>query len=432
MKIPSLVGSVIGALRFTRPDRSGLRDLNEAQWEECLSLCDRMHLTIPLRQNCEDNLPIWVRSRIDQNIVGNKERFERLKNVYLEIAKELRGVGAEHLVLKGFANSPDFVKDPSLRMQGDLDLFCPPDSIFPARDALAKLGYEVIHGLEHQPTDHLPAMMRKTPWQWQGNYFDPEIPVGVDLHFRFWNDATTRLNLKGLDQFWIRRVERNAAFTFPSLSAVDGLGYAALHVFHHLQMGELAPYHVYELGSFLEANADSEQFWTEWEGLHDGSLRRVEAVSFRLASDWFACRISEKVMREINNLPPAVQRWFHQYADSPLRSLVRPNKDALWLHLGLLESARDKRMVFFNSLFPARVPPIQAVRQWSLRTYRKFLPYAISRLVYHLCKVPETLWEGFRWWASGSLVKPRQDQTQVRRHSLLRFRTGTGRRRPRN
>jgi Uncharacterised nucleotidyltransferase len=399
-RTPSRVAAMLAALKFRGAEREEIRALDDAGWRELLPLCDIMHLTISLRQNCGDDLPAWVRSRIDQNICDNKERFERLKAVYLEIANALQEVGAQHLVLKGFTQSPNFVKDPSLRLQGDLDLFCPPESIVPARDVLSKLGYEPIHGLEHQPTDHLPAMMRKTPWEWRGNYFDPEIPIGVDLHFRFWNEDTTLLNLKGLDQFWIRRIERHDPLSFPALNGVDSLGYAALHVFHHVQMGGLTPYHVYELASFLDANADNEVFWKEWKDFHDDSLRRVEAVSFGLATGWFACRTSEQVRKEVNDLPAAVQQWFHEYADSPLDSLVRPNKDALWLHMSLLESARDKRLVFYRSLLPVRVPPLKAVRQWSLRSYLKFLAYAISRLTYHARNAPETLWKGFCWWRS--------------------------------
>jgi hypothetical protein len=397
---PRQLVAALAALKFHGAQREELRLLDEAGWSEFLALCNRMRLTILLRQNCGDELPAWVRSRIDRNIRDNRERFERLKGAYFEIASALREVGAEHLVLKGFAQSPDFVKDPSLRMQGDLDLFCPPESIFPARDALSKLGYEVIHGREHQPTDHLPAMVRKTPWKYRGNPFDPEIPVVVDLHFRFWNDATTRLKIRGLDQFWIRRTRRRHNFPFPTLSTVDGLGYTALHVFHHLLMSGLTPYHVYELASFLDANADNEVFWKEWGYLHDRSLRRIEAVAFGLAAGWFACRIPEEVRKEIDDLPAAAQQWFHEYAHSPLASLLHPNKDALWLHLSLLESDRDKRMVFYGSLLPVRVPPRTAVQQWSWPSYVNFLAYAFSRLTYHLCSVPATLWKGLCWWWS--------------------------------
>jgi hypothetical protein len=249
-------------------------------------------------------------------------------------------------------------------------------------------------------------MMRKTAWEWRGNYFDPEVPVGVDLHFRFWNDTTSRICLKGVDQFYVRRQERRVSgFTFQALSAVDSLGYAALHVFHHLQMGGLTPYHVYELASFLDRNVDHDALWNDWQNLHDRSLRRVEAISFRLARDWFACQVPAVAEQEIDNLPNAVHVWFQRYGDSPLRALVHPNKHSLWLHLSLLESTRDKARVFCHSLLPLRVPPVSAMQRWSLRTYPKFLSYAISRLAYHVRNVPGTLWEGLKWWLSAGLGK---------------------------
>jgi hypothetical protein len=396
--IPYQLVAALAALNFQSPQPGELRSIDETGWREFLPLCDKLHLTILLRQKCAGDLPAWVRSRIDQNIRDNKERFERLKVIYFEIANALQDVGAEHLVLKGFSQYPEFVQDPSLRMQGDLDLFCPPESIWIARDALVKLRYEVMQGLVHQATDHLPAMMRKTVWQWRGDWFDPELPIGVDLHFRFWNAATTRLKLQNLDQFWQRRVRRQQPFCFPALNPVDSLGYAALHVFHHLNMGGLNPYQVYELASFLDANSGNDSFWKLWRNWHDESLRRIEAVSFCLATEWFACRVSEEAREEINHLPPAVQEWFKDYRDSPLSGLLFPNKHALWLHLSLLRSPREKLLVFCDTLIPVRLPTIGAAKQWSLRNHARFIFFAISRLTYHVCTVPKTLWEGIRWW----------------------------------
>ena len=310
--------------------------------------------------------------------------------------------GAEHLVLKGFTHFPAFVDDPRLRMQSDIDLFCPPESIQEARDALLSIGYEPQQGFEHQPIDHLPSMIRERKWLWRGSPFDPDLPLGVDLHFRFWNDQATRLRPKGLDQFWSRRVRRRIDdLDFSALNQVDSLGYAALHVFHHLA-GGLTPYHVYELARFLHINAENGTFWEEWLELHDRSLRRLEAVCLRLAISWFACRVPETVQREIDELPEPAQRWFDRYSDSPLHALTHANKDALWLHLSLLQSSRDRVFVFCTGLFPMRVPPVQAVRRWPLHAYGKFLRHAISRVGYHLRTVPRTLWEGIRWSLSAN------------------------------
>jgi len=394
--IPPHVAEVIEALKFRCAQPEVLRSLSDAQWESLLPLCDMMHLTIPLRRNCGDDLPQLVQSRIDQNICDNAERYERIKVVYLELANALGRQGIDHLVLKGFSQSPAFVDDPRFRMQSDIDLFCLPESILDAREALSSIGYTAEQGVEHQPIDHLPTMRRDTSWSWRGNHFDPEMPISVELHFRFWNQKTTRLGLKGLDEFWTRQIRRSIDnLSFPTLSTVDSLGYSALHVFRHL-MGGLIPHHVFELAYFLHTHADNGDFWAGWRNLHDDSLRRLEAVCFCLAVKWFNCSVSPEVQNEIDCLPTSVREWFRKYSDSPLNSLVRPNKDALWLHLNMLESSRDRLFVFSSGLFPVRVPPLKAVSQWSLRAYARFFKHSVTRVAFHLRSLPRTLWEGLR------------------------------------
>ena len=31
-------------------------------------------------------------------------------------------------------------------------------------------------------------LIRKTGWKWREDYFDPEMPTAVELHFAFWNE----------------------------------------------------------------------------------------------------------------------------------------------------------------------------------------------------------------------------------------------------
>jgi len=397
---PAHINEIVAALQFVDAQPKALRRLTDSRWQDLLPLCDMMQLTIPLRRVCGDDLPSWVQSRIDRNICDNRERHERIRTVYREMADALEAQGVEHLVLKGFTHSPAFVDAPYHRQQSDIDLFCPLESILQARDALCNIGYEPYQGFEHQSIDHLPTMMRKTSWSWAGNYFDPEMPASVDLHYRFWNDAATRLRPKGLNQFWVRRVQRRIDdFSFPALSPVDSLGYAAMHVFHHLT-GGLTPYHVYELAYFLHTNAENDEFWKDWRELHDGLLRRIEAVCFELAIRWFACRVPEEVQKEIRDLPVPAKQWFDQYSNSPLNAFMGTNKHALWLHLSLLESSRDKLVVFCAGLFPVRVPPASALRRWPLHAYGRFLKHAGSRVGYHLRSLPRTLWDGLRWTRS--------------------------------
>jgi MFS family permease len=412
--IPPYIRAALEALKFCSGHREALHTLNDSDWRNLLAFCDRMHLTIPLGRVCGNDLPDWVRSRIDRNISDNAERFERIKVNYLELASALRGVGAEHVVLKGFAQWPGYVEDPRFRVQSDIDLFCPPESILRARDAVSTLGYEPLRGLEHRQSDQLPPMLRKTGWEWRGNSYDPEMPVSLDLHSCFWDETTARFGPNGLDQFWFRRVERRLDnFSFPALNAADNLGYYALSALRDLVGCALLAHQVYELAWFLHTNADNELFWKNWRESHDDSLHYLETISFRLAFDWFAPRLPEEVEKSINCLPTAVQGWFQEYRESPLTAWFRPNKDGVWLHLSLLESFRDKRSVLCKRLFPTRIPPVERVdlpdiiskggqtsRRRPLWRHVRYFAYLISRMAFHVRILPPTLWHGVRWWWS--------------------------------
>ena len=93
----------------------------------------------------------------------------------------------DFVALKGITQCDLFGIRPEDRAQSDIDLYCPRETVDAARDALIAAGYQPIAGLEAFPTDHLPALMRPTPWKWRGDFFDPEMPLAIELHFQFWN-----------------------------------------------------------------------------------------------------------------------------------------------------------------------------------------------------------------------------------------------------
>jgi predicted MFS family arabinose efflux permease len=396
------------ALRFDRSEPRGLQSLEDSEWRDTLAFCDSAQLTLQLGRACDGYLPEWVRSRIRQNRADNAQRFGQIKVAYGDLAAALNGAHVEHLVLKGFAQWQGYA-DPRDRMQGDIDLFCPATTAMAARDAIVPLGYAPIKGFDHSPSDHLPAMVRKSDWRWRGNYFDPQMPLSVDLHFRFWDADRTRFSPVGLEQFWHRRVEHSIdGMFFPTLHPADALGYSALHGLRHLLHGTMSVHNIYEIAWFLQRSRSDQSFWTEWRHLHDPSLRRLEALCFRLAGDWFGCAAAEEVQREVSELPASVGSWFEQYGESPLRGVLSPNKDALWLHLALVESARDRRAIFVNRMFPLELPTVEAVTaqrshgmekpKSTLRALGGYLLHIGSRVVHHGRMVPAVLVQGVRWW----------------------------------
>jgi hypothetical protein len=413
--MPSIRSSVLDAMSFCSPRPEALRTLSDAEWLALLTNWETARLTLLLRQTCGDELPDWVKSRVDVYLSDTALRFERIKTGYSNVAKALACADAEFVVVKGFTLWPGYAEHPRFRPQNDVDLYCPPESIFRARDALSALGYEPSEVGEHLPKDHLPAMVRKTQWEWRGNLFDPEIPVSFELHSCFWNETVMHFCPSGLDQFWSRRGERRLdGICFPALNPVDNLAFTSLNVLRDLLLGSPAAEQVYGVARFLHTNANNDRFWTEWRELHDDSLRRLEAISFRVAFDWFACRVSESVQEEINRLPTAVQIWFQDFGNSLRNSRFPRNKDGLWLNLALVESFTDKMAVLARRLvnFPLKVPSFASLNirdssrgvtsgpRHALGKTVKYLGWFLSRVIYQLKLLPTTLGRGIRYWLS--------------------------------
>ncbi|MGA2589182.1 MAG: MFS transporter [Bryobacteraceae bacterium] len=396
-RVPSGVAAAMEALQFGR-DTLPVPGALLQHSHEVLDFCDRAHLTLVLGAVAGDALPDWMRERIARNLAANAKWLERYRTLQSQVETWLETAGIDFIFLKGTTLWPHFVSDLRLRMQFDLDLLCPPEDAPRAWDLLIRQGYQPLETAE-LPTDHLPTLFRKTGFEWRGDHFDPESPISIEVHFRFWDGRTERIRAPGVDEFWKRRTRR-------ALDTADALAYAALHLLRHIFRGSVSPHHVYELAWFLEHHAADQAFWDRWQTLHPPALRQLEAVAFRLAREWFGCSQGPVAEQETARLPAPVQDWFATFAASPLEGLFRPNKDELWLHLALLDSARDKMAVLRRRLVPLQLPgPADAVsipdeqltfRRRVLKQVR-YLRYCASRVVYHTRAFPSVLRSGLRW-----------------------------------
>jgi MFS family permease len=397
------VAAVLQALCFHDPEPQAIGVLNDSEWKAALHFTDRAGLTLILAAICRDHLPGWVRERTDRNLAGNAERLRRLRSDLTIVTERFLADGIDYLLLKGFSQQTQFVPNPAVRASYDLDLYTPDPFLKPALDILRSLGYEHIHGVEHLPTDHLPAMVRKSGWQWRGDYYDPEIPPTVDLHFRFWDPATECFDAPGVETFWSRRLDEDGITV---LDTVDRIGYAALHLLRHLLRGSVRASHVFEIAYFLETQCNNEELWNKWRSLHSAPLRRLEVISFRLAAEWFQCRLSPAVQEGLGTIDADVVLWFKHYSTAPLETLFRPNKNELWLHFTLVESSRDRRRVFLRRVLPTSLPgPVDAVftpdRQitWRLRwrSRARYAKHLLERAAHHIRTLPGVIKHGATW-----------------------------------
>jgi hypothetical protein len=396
--IPPWASAVLSALHLRDPQQPRLTD---AEWSAALDFCDRSRLTLTLRDRARAHMPAWVEERTSRNATQNAVRLERLLDLYRSLAH------FQLVALKGVSQSLLTGIPPDTRVQYDVDLYAPHESVLAARDQLLTSGYESLSELEEFPTDHLPALIRKTGWEWRGDFFDLEIPTAIELHFRLWDPHVERLDAAGVEEFWERRMTREiAGMEMPVLHPADALGYTALHLLRHLLRGNVTPFHVYELATILERHATDDAFWSTWQTFHSEPLRRLESVSFQLAKAWFGCETGQAAQEQIDRLPAATASWFENFAWSPLASQFRPNKDELWLHWSLLRSTADRWRVARQRLLPARLPgPVDAVylpeseMNWRRRTLKRvrYVTYLLSRARRHAATLPGTA-GGALWW----------------------------------
>jgi hypothetical protein len=161
---------------------------------------------------------------------------------------------------------------------------------------------------------------------------------------------------------------------------------------------------------FLHRHAEDTSFWATWREYHDDTLRSMQSIAFCLAKAWFWCDTSMDAEAEIDNLSPAIQKWFHSFVYSPLEVMFHPNKDHVWLYVSLLNSSKEKQTILRKVLWPARIPPLTtpaadfdkygARKDWPSQPHVKYVFYFVSRSLHHTRVIPSTLWHGLRWWAS--------------------------------
>ncbi|HEY3824653.1 MAG TPA: nucleotidyltransferase family protein [Bryobacteraceae bacterium] len=420
--------AVLEALRFRDGSADDLHKIPENVWPAVLKATDSAHLTPALGVRCRDSLPESVRRRIENNLATNAVRYERLVAAHIEIDTALASRDIEYVVLKGLAQWPYYIDDPRLRPQYDIDIYVPDESRSAAAKAMRELGYTPVNNTPDPGADHLPVMIRRTGWTWRGDYFDPDMPASLELHFRFWNRETMRFDVGDLTPFWQRRLVRNVAgLELPMLDPVDGLSYSALHLLRHLLGGDLRLRHVYEIAHFLERSADDDAFWSRWRESALPLCRIAEGIAFRLAADWFHCNQHPHAQGAIEQLPEPVQRWFKLFSSSPELAFSKPDlasgkpdlafgehdlafgksdKSELWLHFCLLNRAKDRCAIASRRLFPMRrarvvvdahVPEMTAaLRMKRIAGEASFLA---ARALHHLRTLAPAIRGAYRWWS---------------------------------
>ena len=199
-------------------------ELSDADWRAMLSFSDRNQLTLFLDGSAA---PDWMLDELRIRTLKNKQRYSNMRAAFEEIELGIPEVRAGIRMLKGFTHA-EYGLTPESRVQYDLDLLTEPSDAEAAVRALQRLGYEQ-HSTLSLSDQHLPPMLRQSGWTWKGDYYDPEIPLSIDIHTSVWNEETDRIRLAGVSDFWNRRSRQTMeARPLPALHAADKLAFAGI------------------------------------------------------------------------------------------------------------------------------------------------------------------------------------------------------------
>lgn len=418
LRVPHEVRALLSAMQLNRPDITPLRGLSDQEWTRLLAFSDIAKLTLQIAQLPTTGFPSWVIEQLRSNVADNAQRFERVKATYQEAAEALEYAGVEHIVIKGFTQSPDYVAHSRLRVQSDIDIFCPPESIDAAYSALQAIGYKPSDAeISYAQADHQVTLVRPGDWQWRGNHFDPEMPLSMELHFCFWNERVSRIHDPGTAPFWERRTARKVeGLSFPCLSPADHLAYFTLHILRNVFLRDWIIHHVRELAVFLHNHADDEFFWENWRETQSPLLRSFAAIAFYYARSWFGCHLHPQAEREVDSLPATRRSWLQCFSGSALELMFHSNKDSVWLHLSFL-SKMEKWELLKRTFIPAGIGaigfvPIQVRNRWLAQprgspTWQQYFAYLISRFTAFGRTTFATLGRGLRWRLSEDSLIPK-------------------------
>jgi len=393
-RLPIYGQALLHFLAFDRRAAEGDYRLNDAEWQLLLQFCDRHQLTLLLGDVRGEAAPQWVRRRLQSNYCDQRLRLTLIQMTVAELAVHLRAQGIRFLLLKGFAHGEEFTPDPVLRSQGDIDIWCLPEAAEAAQRALSELGFYAVGEANSR---HLAPMIREKHWNWTGNYFQPDLPIPIDLHHTLWDGSWE--GIPGPDEraMWERQATLPAGRErVACLDLVDTLAFAALHSFMHILHGDLKLNRAWELAYFLRRHLEDEATWSHWLSRFDGPARQSQLIVFALAERWFGCGMPCALEESLAALPRETKLWLEQFSWSPVEALFTPNKDELWLHLSLLRQKRERARLLWRRLVPTHAK-VASLGRSSGQAGAK-MNFLMTRGYYHTAALVTCAARGLRWW----------------------------------
>jgi hypothetical protein len=415
---PTIEFHILDYLRFGEQESvesSNWLPVDEAAWKRGLGFTDMAGLSLHLRDRLIGRsefgkLPASIQIKLEQRHSDNVQRTSLMLQELVELNRRLQAVGIRYLNLKGLFLVPDFVESLERRAQYDYDFLVRKEDLQRTFNLFLESGYSALHSTKELAADHLPTLIQKTGWQWKGNYYDPAIPRGVELHFQLWDSDFELLPIQILDKVWEHSCSQTlGSIEVPTLSREDTLLYVILHASRHLLRNDLRLSHVYEIAFFLQRTSDQDRFW---EGViarvtHCPNTTKMVATTFELARHLFRPALSAPVRHFIErHLPATAASWVRAYGRTGAIHCYRKNRNALLLHLSLLENNGRRWALVRQRLLPRHLPlptyGVQTPQEAQSLKFRavkmaRYLSLLLQRGLFHIRSLTELVFQLPLW-----------------------------------
>jgi hypothetical protein len=280
--------------------------------------------------------------------------------------------------------APSFVPSLELRQQYDLDLYLTRQDALRAHQLLQEHDFHALDMDADERAIHLPALIRKTGWEWRDDFFDVDIPMAVELHFRLWNRDFECIAL---------------TYPEPHESQAGQLACIVLHLVRHIFRGNVTPSHLYELAFFLEHHFDDLEFWQQWRKT-DAVLQELGVAAFAIASRIFGARLPDLPISK------SVAAWVRRFGPTVMAQ-DRAGKSHLLLQLTFARSWTDRVRMLRRRLLPLNIPsavdgayltPEQLTFGRRLQQFQRQVRFVAGRVWYHARSLFGFLRALMLWW----------------------------------
>ena len=132
----------------------------------------------------EMNVPNWVGQKSRSSIALIQLSDSRKSNVHIHgRSANSKRSGADHVVIKGFSLAPGYTDHPAFVHKATSTSIACRRSVHRAQQVLLDLGYRARHSATGGPQRSAAYDDAKRGVGSGSNIFDPEMPIGFELHF---------------------------------------------------------------------------------------------------------------------------------------------------------------------------------------------------------------------------------------------------------